>query len=79
MECVMWKFEGASHRSFIAASEEEATFLFALGDQWTGEAASRTRGTEEILATLDASLKLNPNHPFANHLFDSRGRGVAES
>jgi tetratricopeptide (TPR) repeat protein len=26
-------------------------------------------GTEEIIATLDAVLKLNPNHPFANHLY----------
>src|SRR4029453_16477920 len=26
-------------------------------------------GTDEILATLDAVLKLNPNHPFANHLY----------
>ena len=26
-------------------------------------------GTEEIIATLDAVLKLNPRHPFANHLY----------
>jgi len=26
-------------------------------------------GTEEIVATLDAVLKLNINHPFANHLY----------
>jgi hypothetical protein len=26
-------------------------------------------GTDEILATLEAVLKLSPNHPFANHLY----------
>ena len=26
-------------------------------------------GTEEILATLDAVLKLDVNHPLANHLY----------
>jgi hypothetical protein len=26
-------------------------------------------GTDEIIATLDAVLKLNPNHPLANHLY----------
>jgi hypothetical protein len=30
---------------------------------------SATPGTEEIIATLDAVLKLNVNHPFANHLY----------
>jgi tetratricopeptide (TPR) repeat protein len=37
-------------------------------DQWTKEGEPNP-GTEEILATLDAVLKLNPNHPFANHLY----------
>jgi tetratricopeptide (TPR) repeat protein len=37
-------------------------------DQWTLEGEPNP-GTEEILATLDAVLKLNPNHPFANHLY----------
>src|SRR4030095_6758529 len=26
-------------------------------------------GTDEILATLDAVLKMNPRHPLANHLY----------
>jgi tetratricopeptide (TPR) repeat protein len=37
-------------------------------DQWTPEGQPQP-GTEEILATLDAVLKLNLNHPFANHLY----------
>ena len=37
-------------------------------DQWTLEGQPNP-GTEEILATLDAVLKLNPQHPFANHLY----------
>jgi len=37
-------------------------------DQWT-PAGQAQPGTDEILVTLDAVLKLNPNHPFANHLY----------
>jgi tetratricopeptide (TPR) repeat protein len=37
-------------------------------DQWTPEGQPEP-GTDEILATLDAVLKLNPKHPFANHLY----------
>jgi tetratricopeptide (TPR) repeat protein len=37
-------------------------------DQWTPEGQPNP-GTDEILATLDTVLKLNPNHPFANHLY----------
>ena len=37
-------------------------------DQWTPEGQPKP-GTEEVLATLDAVLKLNPKHPFANHLY----------
>ncbi len=37
-------------------------------DQWTPEGQAQP-GTDEILATLEAVLKLNPNHPFANHLY----------
>ena len=37
-------------------------------DQWTRKAKPNP-GTDEILATLDAVLKLNANHPFANHLY----------
>ncbi len=37
-------------------------------DQWTPEGKPEP-GTDEVLATLDAVMKLNPNHPFANHLY----------
>jgi tetratricopeptide (TPR) repeat protein len=37
-------------------------------DQWTHEGQPQP-GTEEILATLDEVLKLDLNHPFANHLY----------
>jgi len=37
-------------------------------DQWTPEGQPQP-GTDEILATLDAVLKLDPQHPFANHLY----------
>jgi tetratricopeptide (TPR) repeat protein len=37
-------------------------------NQWTPQ-GQPTPGTEEILATLDAVLKLKPRHPFANHLY----------
>lgn len=37
-------------------------------DQWTPDGQAQP-GTEEILATLDAVLKLDINHPFANHLY----------
>jgi tetratricopeptide (TPR) repeat protein len=37
-------------------------------NQWTVEGQPNP-GTEEIIATLDAVLKLNPRHPFANHLY----------
>jgi tetratricopeptide (TPR) repeat protein len=37
-------------------------------NQWTLE-GQPNEATEEIIATLDAVLKLNPRHPFANHLY----------
>jgi len=37
-------------------------------NQWTPEGEPNP-GTEEVVATLDAVLKLNPSHPFANHLY----------
>lgn len=37
-------------------------------NQWTPEGQPNP-GTDEILKTLDAVLKLDPNHPFANHLY----------
>lgn len=37
-------------------------------DQWTPQGAPQP-GTEEAIAALDAVLKLNDQHPFANHLY----------
>ena len=37
-------------------------------DQWTPEGQAQP-GTEEVLGTLDAVLKIGVNHPFANHLY----------
>src|SRR3954464_11806535 len=37
-------------------------------NQWTKEGKANP-GTDEIVATLEAVLKLNINHPFANHLY----------
>jgi tetratricopeptide (TPR) repeat protein len=37
-------------------------------NQWTKD-GSPNPGTEEIVATLEAVMKLNVNHPFANHLY----------
>ncbi len=37
-------------------------------DQWTPEGREQP-GTPEIIATLDAVLKLEVSHPFANHLY----------
>jgi tetratricopeptide (TPR) repeat protein len=37
-------------------------------NQWTLEGQPNP-GTDEIIATLDSVLKLNPRHPFANHLY----------
>src|SRR5580704_938330 len=37
-------------------------------NQWTPEGEPNP-GTDEIIATLNAVLKLNPRHPFANHLY----------
>ena len=55
--------------------DPEAGVLFAEAmmdlrpwNQWTPEGQPNP-GTEEVLATLEAVLKLNPNHPFANHLY----------
>jgi tetratricopeptide (TPR) repeat protein len=37
-------------------------------DQWTPDGQPQP-GTEELLATLDATLALDPRHPLANHLY----------
>lgn len=52
----------------VGALFAEAMMDLRPWDQWTKEGEPNP-GTEEILAALDAVLKLNPNHPFANHLY----------
>jgi hypothetical protein len=52
----------------VGAFFAEAMMDLRPWDQWTPEGQPNP-GTEEILATLDVVLKLNPEHPFANHLY----------
>src|SRR5437773_3835381 len=52
----------------VGALFAEAMMNLRPWDQWTPEGKPQP-GTDEILATLDAVLKLNPKHPFANHLY----------
>src|SRR3989440_3375305 len=52
----------------VVAFFAEALMDLRPWDQWTPKGEAQP-GTDEILATLDAALKLNPNHPFANHLY----------
>lgn len=46
----------------------EALMILRPWDQWTPEGVAQP-GTEETIATLDEVLKLDVNHPFANHLY----------
>lgn len=52
----------------VGALFAEAMMDLRPWNQWTPEGQPNP-GTEEVLATLDAVLKLNPKHPFANHLY----------
>ncbi len=52
----------------VGAFFAEAMMDLRPWNQWTPEGQANP-GTEEILATLDAVLKMNPKHPFANHLY----------
>lgn len=52
----------------VGALFAEAMMDLRPWDQWTPEGQANP-GTDEILATLDAVLKLTPQHPFANHLY----------
>jgi tetratricopeptide (TPR) repeat protein len=52
----------------VGAFFAEAMMDLRPWDQWTPEGQAQP-GTDEILATLDAVLALNQNHPFANHLY----------
>jgi tetratricopeptide (TPR) repeat protein len=52
----------------VGAFFAEALMDLRPWNQWTREGKPQP-DTEEIIATLDAVLKLNINHPFANHLY----------
>ena len=52
----------------VGALFAEAMMDLRPWNQWTPEGQANP-GTDEILATLQAVLKLNPKHPFANHLY----------
>ena len=52
----------------VGAFFAEAMMDLRPWDQWTPEGQAQP-GTDEIIATLDAVLKLDPLHPFANHLY----------
>ena len=52
----------------VGALFAEALMNLRPWDQWTPDGKPQP-GTDEIIATLDAVLKLNPDHPLANHLY----------
>lgn len=52
----------------VGAFFAEALMDVRPWDQWTREGQPNP-GTEEIIATLDSVLRLDPNHPLANHLY----------
>ena len=52
----------------VGALFAEAMMDLRPWDQWTADGKPQP-GTDEIIATLDAVLTLNPNHPLANHLY----------
>jgi tetratricopeptide (TPR) repeat protein len=51
----------------VGAFFAEAMMDLRPWDQWAPDGVAQP-GTEEIVATLEAVLKLEPDHPFANHL-----------
>src|SRR5436190_2280752 len=52
----------------VGAWFAESMMDLAPWNQWTKD-GSANPGTDEIVATLEAVMKLNINHPFANHLY----------
>jgi tetratricopeptide (TPR) repeat protein len=52
----------------VGAFFAEALMDLRPWDQWTPDGKPQP-GTDEIIAMLDGVLKLNPNHPLANHLY----------
>src|SRR3954451_3225488 len=52
----------------VGALFAESMMDLSPWNQWTHEGQPNP-GTEEIVATLEAVMRLNPTHPFANHLY----------
>src|SRR3954470_6438341 len=52
----------------VGAWFAESMMDLAPWNQWSHEGTANP-GTEEIVATLETVMKMNPNHPFANHLY----------
>src|SRR5215475_11720042 len=52
----------------VGALFAEAMMNLRPWDQWMPDGKPQP-GTDEIIATLDAVLELNPEHPLANHLY----------
>src|SRR3954454_1430418 len=52
----------------VGAFFAESMMDLSPWNQWTLEGQPNP-GTEEIVATLETVMKMNPNHPFANHLY----------
>ncbi len=52
----------------VGAFFAEAMMNLRPWDQWTPEGKPEP-GTDEVIATLEAVLRLNLKHPFANHLY----------
>src|SRR5437764_8909289 len=52
----------------VGAFFAESMMDLSPWNQWTHEGQPNP-GTEEIVATLEAVMKMNPQHPFANHLY----------
>src|SRR6201981_2715691 len=62
----VWKAH--SDDSDVGALFAEAMMDLRPWDQWSPDGQPQP-GTEEILATLEAVLKLDVNHPLANHIY----------
>ncbi len=62
----VWKAH--PHDADVGVLFAEAMMDLAPWNQWTLDGQPNP-GTEEIIATLDSVLKINPKHPFANHLY----------
>ena len=65
MRKVWQKHSGNDHVGVLFA---ESMMNLRPWDQWTHEGQEQP-GTAEIIATLDAVIKINPRSPLANHLY----------